>query len=286
MEPLTATEAVELQSLEAQFDKSEEVENPFHITPIGLEADRPPSLEEWEAFGQSLMRMIETMPWVVGDWMIMGEAFGDEHANAMEFTGHEYDAVTKYKHVAKHVPKWVRRDPSVIKWTYHKHVANLDPEKQDFYLSLIERQRAGEELIGTAIEVPLLGSSNVFYHFVRANEKVAALSLPEQVELDWADPKDARNDADLIAAKTKYNPKDDAPPELPDVKKPDPNANLLPPCPLCGGTLAPNHCRDCSAGFEDMAWTLHNLIKDVQKLIDSGELSRGIRDVVFHEFDS
>jgi hypothetical protein len=280
-------QAPDLPIVEQAPDLPDEQPDPaYEITPTGLVENRTLTVEEWSALGNGLLLTKAALPWVLGDWLLLGERYGDKHADAIQLTGRDYDTIQRYKHVARKIPPRVRRDPRQIAWTYHKALTSLRPQVQNFYLSLIERQRAGAPLPETAAPLPLLDTSTTFHRFVLTNEaaKHAARTIGSApvAELRQSDKAQAARAAiGMAEPATESSPSPNVPnrdiPTAPDIPNGDiataaPTAELLPPCPICGGTFGEIKCRDCGAAAMDLLWLLHDLIKDLQSFYDTGEL--------------
>lgn len=263
----------------------------FGSTPTGLIVTGSPTLQDWQAYGEAWLLAQDATPWIIGDWMLYGqETYGDEYANAIELTGAKYDTVSKYKWVAKHVPQEVRRHPRNIAWTYHKHVAHLPPDRQDFLLGALEAQRAGREPEGCNVPPPILDNSANFRAWALANEEARSYGLtvkPDDPEkLHYVQDAEGQPQAVVTPAGPEVDP--DTEPEIVNhTDEPEPEelpeqfTTLLPPCPVCHERLRgrPDKCPACGATFADLVWLLHDLTKEVDAMLNTGEMGPRLQEL-------
>jgi len=113
------------------------------ICPTGLAVSGVPTWEEWCAMGYQLQRCTRLLPWLLGDWLNIGEReFGENYTQALELTDRSLSTLQNYKYVAGRVESSRRREE--LSWTHHEIVASLPPPEQEAWLS-----RATEEGWGT-----------------------------------------------------------------------------------------------------------------------------------------
>jgi len=107
---------------------------PFVATTHGLLVRGEPTMEDWAAYGRGLVRVAESVHFLLGDWLCYGERrWGESYAQAVEVTGFSASTLASDKWVAGSVPR-ANRDPE-LSWSHHREVAVLPPEEQAGWLA-------------------------------------------------------------------------------------------------------------------------------------------------------
>jgi len=110
---------------------------PFEATPTGLtirHKDVP--FELWRAYGEGLKRVEGAIQWVIGDWLVYGDAeYGEIYSQALEMWPEaEYTALSNYKTTAEKVSKRLES----LSWAHHFEVRRLEPAEQSEWLTKAE----------------------------------------------------------------------------------------------------------------------------------------------------
>ena len=78
------------------------------LTGIQLSGDIP--YEQWERLMSTVSHMEMAAQWAIGDALNYGASrYGEKYSQAIEVTGHSYQALANYSWVARNVPPDVRR---------------------------------------------------------------------------------------------------------------------------------------------------------------------------------
>lgn len=120
-----------------RLDPPANTETALVVTELGLEITSNVSAAEWRAAGQQIARGMRSVAFVIGDWLVAGEAvedlFGHEFRDpkdlpeavlgeAARLTGLDVATLTRYASVARAVPRSIRRE---LSWDHHRAVASL-----------------------------------------------------------------------------------------------------------------------------------------------------------------
>lgn len=126
------------------------------LTGIEFAGDIP--YEQWERLMSTVSHMEMAAQWAIGDALNYGASrYGEKYSQAIEVTGHSYQALANYSWVARNVPPDVRRPG--LSWTHHRAVAKLDPQAQDTILRQAEAEQwTVDVLIDMTRETPVLES--------------------------------------------------------------------------------------------------------------------------------
>jgi len=103
----------------------------------------PPDLtfEDWDNIGMQIYSFSRHVPWLLGDWLLFGEAqYGEQYASAQIATGKAYDTLAQYKMVSKKFGVEKRHDE--LTWSHYLRLCKISDDKVD---ALIE-QAIDEEL--------------------------------------------------------------------------------------------------------------------------------------------
>jgi hypothetical protein len=136
-----------------QLNPPANTETALIVTELGLEITSRVTAQEWRAAGESISRGMRSVAFVVGDWLVAGEAvedlFGHEYRDpkdlpeavlgeAARLTGLDVATLTRYAAVARALPMHLRRN---LSWEHHRAVASLkDVEAKREWLDLAEAE--------------------------------------------------------------------------------------------------------------------------------------------------
>lgn len=114
---------------------------PEHVvvstTGISFTGDLP--YEHWELLMGTLSRMEVAAQWAIGDALNYGSSkYGEKYTQAMESTGHTYQALANYAWVSRAIPMEARNPH--LSWTHHRVVAKMAPSDQ---IALLEQAEIG-----------------------------------------------------------------------------------------------------------------------------------------------
>lgn len=117
-------------------------------TGIAFTGDIP--FDQWELLMATLSRMEVAAQWAIGDALNYGSSrYGEKYTQAMEATGHTYQALANYAWVARAIPM-ESRNPH-LSWTHHRVVAKLTPSDQVAFLSQAEAGDWTVEVLSTMV---------------------------------------------------------------------------------------------------------------------------------------
>jgi hypothetical protein len=151
----------------------------FVWKPTGMILDGKATFEDWQETGRILRKLDESIQWLLGDWIVMGEAYeyGERVAFA-ESIGFNVKTLDDYAYVARHVNFSVRTEK--LSFGHHKLVASLpDIDEQERWLSAAAENhwsiaRLRDEIYGEkALDKPI---NDVFFaEYVRQRQKALEL---------------------------------------------------------------------------------------------------------------
>lgn len=105
------------------------------LTPMGWEAPRAMSFEQWAQEGRRLRACHHGVLWGIGDWLNAGEIrYGETYAQAVEETGYSDQFLRVCKYVAARFPP-AERHPETT-FSHHRVVASLDAESAKSFLTV------------------------------------------------------------------------------------------------------------------------------------------------------
>lgn len=91
----------------------------------GLWLEAGLTYDEWAGIGCSLDALGRSLQFAIGDWINYGEAsFGEQYAQAIEFTVYDYHSLINLAAVARRVPMSLRKDN--LTYSHHAAVVYLD----------------------------------------------------------------------------------------------------------------------------------------------------------------
>ena len=117
----------------------------IQISPTGLDVLAPLTFEEWSQVASSLGNAARGIAFVIGDWLVYGEAnfrkgpaasrvATDAYDAAIQTTGLDRSTLHNYAYVARRVARNRRND--ALAWEHHKVVAKLPVAEQRRWLAL------------------------------------------------------------------------------------------------------------------------------------------------------
>ena len=76
----------------------------FSVTALGIQFNVDLSFEEWDALGQKLGEVHNSMAFAIGDWINYGQnRWGEKYEEALARTGLTYSTLSEYSYVARKV---------------------------------------------------------------------------------------------------------------------------------------------------------------------------------------
>lgn len=117
----------------------------IQISPTGLDVLAPLTFEEWSQVASSLGNAARGIAFVIGDWLVYGEAnfrkgpaasrvATDAYDAAIQTTGLDRSTLHNYAYVARRVARSRRND--ALAWEHYKVVAKLPVAEQRRWLAL------------------------------------------------------------------------------------------------------------------------------------------------------
>lgn len=95
---------------------------------LGVRFRADVSFDDWARFGEALARADSALMWVLGDWLVCGEAhekaWGEKYKGALAATGYSYQTAMNALWVAKAIDISSRLEK--LSWGHHQEVAGLD----------------------------------------------------------------------------------------------------------------------------------------------------------------
>lgn len=112
---------------------------PFRMTPVGLEITDAVTDDQWKNFFTAVQRIVSSMQWIIGDWMVYGELrLNKTYADVAAITGMAEATLKDYAYVARNVPMSVRTD--ALTFGHHKLIASLpEPQQKSWMLYAADR---------------------------------------------------------------------------------------------------------------------------------------------------
>ena len=113
------------------------IPNSVHISDVGVSFTADIPYDDWFKLMATISRLETAMQFAIGDALNYGQRkYGEKYAQAMEATGHSYQALANYAWVSNAIPMLMRQ-PS-LSWTHHRVVARLEPSEQGTALMLAQ----------------------------------------------------------------------------------------------------------------------------------------------------
>lgn len=98
----------------------------------------------WAALAPELGRLVRWSHWLLGDWLLYGDArYGERAAQAEAATGLDYQTLANARWVAKAIPP--ARRVAALSWSHHVEVAALPADEQVTLLALATPDQAAGE---------------------------------------------------------------------------------------------------------------------------------------------
>ncbi len=117
-----------------------ELEAAGAITPTGLHLTNPDiPFAKWASLGHLFGHVKDVSSWLIGDWILWGEAvYGEKYSDAVESTGLAEATLANYVYVCRSVAFSRRRE--VLRFGHHAQVAALEPAEQVEWLDRAEAE--------------------------------------------------------------------------------------------------------------------------------------------------
>jgi hypothetical protein len=112
----------------------------FQLTPTGLMAPQTVSPDAWVDVGRLLAKLEGSLQWLVGDWLVYGEAiqWGDIPALAQEL-GFAVQTLYDYASVSRKVQFSIRIEN--LSFAHHRLVMSMTPDYQSYALQFAAHQK-------------------------------------------------------------------------------------------------------------------------------------------------
>lgn len=115
--------------MENKVVKIEGLPDTVTITRTGVAFTGDLPFDKWESLLMSLSSMEVAAQWGIGDALNYGEArYGEKYTQAIELTGHTYQALANYSWVARSIP--IQNRNTQLSWTHHRVVCKLEHAEQ------------------------------------------------------------------------------------------------------------------------------------------------------------
>jgi len=107
----------------------------------GYQPDEDLDFDQWARDGTVARELIESLPWILGDWLIYGEQhFPDRYQRALEATDYVYDTLTRFAQVARAFPPGERqrfgcKNQRDLSWSHYRAVLPLNPIDRELWLA-------------------------------------------------------------------------------------------------------------------------------------------------------
>lgn len=131
----------------------------FTLSATGLRVKGKPTLEQWQALGETLATLERGVAWIVGDWMNSGEQlYGELAAQAIDQESWTPETARVYRWVASKVPPENRR--SELSFNHHQLIAGLAPLEQRQWLDKAAGEAGTEPWPAARLKNELAASSS------------------------------------------------------------------------------------------------------------------------------
>lgn len=112
----------------------------------GLEIQTVPTYEQWEYTGGNLSLVADSLPFLIGDWIVVGmDTFGEDWSQATKYFKDKREGTLKnYASLCRKIPYELRREE--LTYSHHQHARTLS--KKDLSTELdyaIENELNSEE---------------------------------------------------------------------------------------------------------------------------------------------
>lgn len=105
------------------------VEALYKMEDAALHIDKDATYDEWNQIGMVLVRIHNSEPFWIGDWINYGEKkFGETYSEAKAITHLEYGTLAHYKMVATKIPKEER--VASVSFSHHRMLSNVEPKER------------------------------------------------------------------------------------------------------------------------------------------------------------
>lgn len=151
----------------------------FTATSVGLIIPDDVTSDELAHIGDLLFRLEGSLQWLIGDWLISVDSWGDIPSIAEHF-GRSPQTLRIWKMVAGKVELFRRRND--LSFTHHAEVVSLPEDEQDYWLDMAERgdvnPATNESLVWSA--------SRLRREIAKSRQPEKAPRLPEEERFDKA----------------------------------------------------------------------------------------------------
>lgn len=97
------------------------------FTPTALVFKQPLTFDEWLEIGTRLSKMLQSIHWYIGDWLVEGDfRYGEKYAQAVDATGFSVEICKRDFWVARRFPRETRH--AELSYSHHIVVSSL-PER-------------------------------------------------------------------------------------------------------------------------------------------------------------
>lgn len=103
-----------------------EVSGQYTAEQTGLTIKQETTYEQWEEIGNFLMKLHESQPFWIGDWVNWGESkWGEKYTQARALTKLDYSTLAHYKMVCSKIPREQRVEGA--SFSHHRILVKHDP---------------------------------------------------------------------------------------------------------------------------------------------------------------
>lgn len=107
-------------------------------TKVGLRFPPGVTFEQWADAGTKLARLVDSLAWCVGDWLVYGQQrHHGRYAETAQMVGLDHQTLRNYAWVAGKFDMTRRREG--LSFQHHAEVASLPPKEQDEWLDRAEQ---------------------------------------------------------------------------------------------------------------------------------------------------
>lgn len=149
----------------------------FVVTPKGLKIAEDVSQEDWEIFGDVILRFNGTIQWLLGDWLAYGEnhQYGKTYEEVADLTGYKVETLYNFVWVAKRIDISSRNEN--LSFKHHFLVASFeDKETQEAWLQTAAESNWSTRTLQTQIAgkrpTPLRYHERVLYRLAQQNQQL------------------------------------------------------------------------------------------------------------------
>lgn len=109
------------------------------LLPTGVEIPQAFTFAQWQDMGVRLSGLSNATQWIIGDWLVFGEAkYGQRYEAAMKILPYDYQTLADFKYVASKVQFSSRNEK--LSFKHHRVVAPLSFSEQRDWLEIAESE--------------------------------------------------------------------------------------------------------------------------------------------------